>query len=246
MTACVIDGKAVATCIAAEIADRAATRRAEGRSRPGVAIVLVGGNPASRVFVRNKRETIQAVGMRSVVHDLAGSVSQQELLILIASLNAEPLVHGILVQLPLPKHIDAATISETIDPRKEVDGLYPYNIGRLALKRPLLRPCSPYGCMRLLEETHQDLVGRYAVAAPTCCLSGVDKPCIVNGVWIKPGAIVIDAGVHRNAEGKLCGDVEFAVARERAAWITPVPGGVGPMTVAMLATNILLATELQD
>lgn len=283
MAARIIDGKAVAARIAAEIAERVATRLAAGRSRPGLAIVLVGDNPASRVFVRNKRKTIQAVGMRSFAHDLPGSASQQELLLLIDSLNADPLVHGILVQLPLPKHIDAAAISETIDQRKDVDGLYPYNIGRLVLKRPLLRPCSPYGCMRLLKETGQDLVGRDAVVigdsslvgrpmalellmarcTTTICdptapalpdiirgadvlVSGVDRPCIVKGIWIKPGAIVIDAGVHRNVEGKLCGDVEFEVAKERAAWITPVPGGVGPMTVAMLAANTLLATELQD
>jgi methylenetetrahydrofolate dehydrogenase (NADP+)/methenyltetrahydrofolate cyclohydrolase len=202
---------------------------------------------------------------------------------LIDLLNDDAAVHGILVQLPLPRQIDADIVSERIDARKDVDGFYPYNMGRLLLKRPVLRPCSPSGCMRLLTETGEGLAGRRAlvvgdsklVARPmalellmarctvTACdstardlpdlarqadvlVAAVDKPRFIEGSWIKPGAIVIDAGVTRNAEGRLCGDVDFESARARAAWITPVPGGVGPMTVAMLTVNTLLAAYLQE
>ncbi len=172
MTAQIIDGRAVAARVTAEIADRVATRRNAGRSQPGLAIVLVGENPASRVFVRNKREMIRAVGMRSFPHDLPATTSQQELLALIASLNSDPAVHGILVQSPLPTQIDADIVSESIDSRKDVDGLYPYNMGRLLLRRPLLSPCSPKGCMRLLRETGEDLAGKRALVVGDSKLVG--------------------------------------------------------------------------
>jgi methylenetetrahydrofolate dehydrogenase (NADP+)/methenyltetrahydrofolate cyclohydrolase len=246
-------------------------------------VVLVGENAASQIYVRNKRRMTEAAGMASFSHDLSATTSQPELLALLERLNADPAVHGILVQLPLPKHIEPDAVAERIDPRKDVDGLHPYNVGRLVLKRPLLRPCTPYGCMTLLADTGEDLVGKNAVVigqsnivgrpmalellmarcTVTICHSATrDLPSIVRGAdilvaaigkaefvrgdWIKPGAIVIDVGMNRNAAGKLCGDVEFSAAKERAGWITPVPGGVGPMTIATLLANTLRAAELSD
>jgi methylenetetrahydrofolate dehydrogenase (NADP+)/methenyltetrahydrofolate cyclohydrolase len=243
----------------------------------------VGDNAASQVYVRNKRRTTEAAGMRSFAHDLPSSTSQAELLALVDRLNADPAVNGILVQLPLPKHIDDEAVTERIAPLKDVDGFHPYNIGRLVLKRPTLRPCTPYGCMTLLRDTGEDLVGKHAVVigqsnivgrpmalellmarcTVTVChsatrdlpglvrqadvvVAGVGKAGFVRGDWIKPGAIVIDVGINRTAEGKLVGDVDFAAAREVAGWITPVPGGVGPMTIATLLANTLHAAELQD
>ena len=283
MTARIIDGRARAERLTAEVAQKVAARVAAGKPRPGLAVVLVGENPASQVYVRNKRKTTDASGMLSVSHDLPADTSQEALLALIDKLNADSSVHGILVQLPLPKQIDPDAVTERIDPRKDVDGLHPYNIGRLVLKRPLLRPCTPYGCMTLLRDTGEDLVGRHAViigqsnivgrpmalellmarCTVTICHSATrDLPGIVRGAdilvaaigkaqfvqgdWIKPGAMVIDVGMNRNTEGKLCGDVDFAAARERAGWITPVPGGVGPMTIAMLLANTLRAAELRE
>jgi methylenetetrahydrofolate dehydrogenase (NADP+)/methenyltetrahydrofolate cyclohydrolase len=221
--------------------------------------------------------------MISFSHDLPATTSQEALLALIDRLDADPAVHGILVQLPLPKPIDPDQVTERIDPAKDVDGLHPYNIGRLVLKRPLLRPCTPYGCMTLLRDTGEDLVGKHAVVigqsnivgrpmalellmarcTVTVChsatrdlpgiarqadilVAAVGKARFVQGDWIKPGAIVIDVGVNRDADGKLCGDVDFAAAKEHASWITPVPGGVGPMTIATLLANTLRAAELQD
>ncbi len=282
MTARIIDGKARAARLAADVADAVAARTASGRPAPGLAVVLVGENAASQVYVRNKRRTTDTVGMRSFAHDLRADVSQSDLLALIERLNADAAVNGILVQLPLPKHIDADRITEAIDPRKDVDGFHPYNIGRLVLKRPLLRPCTPYGCMTLLAETGEDLVGKHAVivgqsnivgrpmalellmarCTVTVChsatrdladvvregdivVAAVGKPAFVRGEWIKPGAIVIDVGINRRPDGKLVGDVDYAPAAERAAWITPVPGGVGPMTIATLLANTLRAAELQ-
>jgi methylenetetrahydrofolate dehydrogenase (NADP+) / methenyltetrahydrofolate cyclohydrolase len=283
MSARIIDGKARAERLTAEVRQRVAARIAAGGSVPGLAVVLVGENAASQVYVRNKRRTTDAVGMSSFAFDLPADCEEAELLALIDRLNADPAVHGILVQLPLPKQVDADRVTERIDPRKDVDGLHPCNMGRLALKRPLLRPCTPAGCMILLRETGEDLVGRNAVVigqsnivgrpmafellmarcTVTVChsatrdlpsvarqadilVAAVGKPAFVRGDWVKAGAIVIDVGVNRLADGKLCGDVEFEAARERAAWITPVPGGVGPMTIAMLFSNTLLAAELQD
>ncbi|HUH94329.1 MAG TPA: bifunctional methylenetetrahydrofolate dehydrogenase/methenyltetrahydrofolate cyclohydrolase FolD [Casimicrobiaceae bacterium] len=283
MSARIIDGKARAERLTADVAARVAARVAAGKPKPGLAAVLVGENPASQIYVRNKRRTTDATGMASFSHDLPAAVTQGELLALVDRLNADSTVHGILVQLPLPKHIDPDAVAERIDPRKDVDGLHPYNLGRLALKRPLLRPCTPYGCMTLLADTGVDLVGRNAVVigqsnivgrpmalellmarcTVTICHSATrDLPGVVAGAdvlvaamgrarfvqggWIKPGAIVIDVGINRDAEGKLCGDVDFAAAKERAGWITPVPGGVGPMTIATLLANTLRAAELAE
>jgi methylenetetrahydrofolate dehydrogenase (NADP+) / methenyltetrahydrofolate cyclohydrolase len=283
VSARILDGKARAELLSSEIGERVAARVAAGGSRPGLAVVLVGDNPASQVYVRNKRRTTDAVGMVSVAHDLPATTTQDELLRLIDRLNADPAVHGILVQLPLPAHIDPETVTERIDPGKDVDGLHPYNVGRLVLKRPLLRPCTPYGCMTLLRDTGEELVGKHAViigqsnivgrpmalellmarCTVTVChsatrdlpgiarladilVAAVGKPNFVQGSWIKQGAIVIDVGMNRGAAGKLCGDVDYAAARERASWITPVPGGVGPMTIATLLSNTLRAAQLRD
>jgi methylenetetrahydrofolate dehydrogenase (NADP+)/methenyltetrahydrofolate cyclohydrolase len=283
MTARILDGKARAALLTADIAARVASRVAEGKAAPGLAVVLVGENAASQVYVSNKRRTTNAVGMRSFAHDLPATTSQQELFALIDALNADPAVSGILVQLPLPAQIDGELVTERIDPRKDVDGFHPYNIGRLVLKRPVLRPCTPYGCMTLLRDTGADLVGKHAVVigqsnivgrpmalelliercTVTVChsktydlpglvrqadivVAGVGKASFVRGDWIKEGAIVVDVGINRDASGKLCGDVDFAAASARASWITPVPGGVGPMTIATLLANTLQAAELQD
>jgi methylenetetrahydrofolate dehydrogenase (NADP+)/methenyltetrahydrofolate cyclohydrolase len=283
MTARIIDGKARAERVTAEIKIAVAARVAAGKSAPGLAVVLVGENAASQVYVRNKRRTTDTVGMSSFSYDLPETVSQHELLALIARLNADVSVHGILVQLPLPKHIDADAVTESIEPAKDVDGLHPYNMGRLVLKRPVLRPCTPQGCMTLIRDTGEELVGKHAViigqsnivgrpmalellmarCTVTICHSATrDLPGIVagadilvaamgrlafvQGAWIKPGAIVIDVGTNRTPEGKLRGDVDFESASERAGWITPVPGGVGPMTIAMLLANTLLAAQAID
>ncbi len=283
MSARIIDGKARADRLVAEVAAAVAARVGAGGGQPGLAVVLVGDNAASQVYVRNKRRTTEAAGMRSFAHDLPASTSQAELLALVDRLNADPAVNGILVQLPLPKHIDEEAVTERIAPLKDVDGFHPYNIGRLVLKRPTLRPCTPCGCMTLLRDTGEDLVGKHAVVigqsnivgrpmalellmarcTVTVChsatrdlpglvrqadvvVAGVGKAGFVRGDWIKPGAIVIDVGINRTAEGKLVGDVDFAAAREVAGWITPVPGGVGPMTIATLLANTLHAAELQD
>ena len=283
MTARVIDGKARAERLTADVAQAVAARATAGKRPPGLAVVLVGENAASQVYVRNKRRVTDAAGMISFSHDLPATTSHEALLALIDRLNADPAVHGILVQLPLPKSIDPDQITERIDPAKDVDGLHPYNIGRLVLKRPLLRPCTPYGCMTLLRDTGEDLVGKHAVVigqsnivgrpmalellmarcTVTVChsatrdlpgiarqadilVAAVGKARFVQGDWIKRGAIVIDVGVNRDAGGKLVGDVDFAAAKEHASWITPVPGGVGPMTIATLLANTLRAAELQD
>jgi len=283
MAARIIDGKAVAERLTAEVRAKVGERVAGGRSTPGLAVVLVGENAASQVYVRNKRKTTDGVGMRSFAHDLASDVSEAELLALVDRLNADPSVNGILVQLPLPAQINVERMIERIDPRKDVDGFHPYNVGRLVLKMPMLRPCTPYGCMRLLGETGETLIGKHAViigqsnivgrpmalellmtrCTVTIChsatrdlpgvvrqadivVAAVGRPNFVQGDWIKEGAIVVDVGINRDADGKLVGDVDFAAVRERAGWITPVPGGVGPMTIAMLLANTLRAAELQD
>jgi methylenetetrahydrofolate dehydrogenase (NADP+)/methenyltetrahydrofolate cyclohydrolase len=283
MSARVIDGKAVAARITATVAERVAQRVNAGGSVPGLAVVLVGEDPASQVYVRNKRRTTEAVGMRSFAYDLPATTPEAELLATIDRLNADPDVAGILVQLPLPRSTDGEKVVERIDPRKDVDGFHPYNVGRLVLKSPTLRPCTPHGCMQLIAETGEDLVGRHAVVigqsnivgrpmalellmarcTVTIChsatrdlpsivrqgdvvVAGVGRPRFVQGDWIKPGAIVVDVGINRGEDGKLVGDVDFDAARQRASWITPVPGGVGPMTIAMLLSNTLRAAELQD
>ena len=283
MTARILDGKALAQRVTADVRAAVTERVAAGGSVPGLAVVLVGDNAASQVYVRNKRRTTEAVGMRSFAFDPPADIAENALLGLIDRLNADAQVHGILVQLPLPKQIDPAHVIERIDPRKDVDGFHPYNVGRLVVKMPTLRPCTPYGCMQLLAQTGEDLAGKHAVVIgqsnivgrpmalellmARCTVSichsatrdlpdlvrqadivvaAVGKPRMVQGDWIKPGAIVIDVGMNRLSDGKLTGDVDFEAARERASWITPVPGGVGPMTVAMLLHNTLRAAELQD
>ena len=283
MTARIIDGKARAERLAQEIRTQVAARVNAGKPVPGLAVVHVGDNAASQVYVRNKRRMTVAAGMQSFAHDLPASTSEADLLALIDRLNADPSVNGILVQLPLPSHIDSDRVTERIDPHKDVDGFHPYNIGSLVLKRPTLRPCTPYGCMTLLKDTGEDLVGKHAVVigqsnivgrpmalellmercTVTIChsktrdlaglvrqadiiVAGVGKANFVEGSWVKAGAIVIDVGINRGADGKLCGDVDFAAASEGASWITPVPGGVGPMTIATLLANTLRAAELQE
>jgi len=283
MTAHIIDGKAVALRVTDQVRLDVAARVSAGHPAPGLAVVLVGENAASQVYVRNKRKTTESVGMQSFAFDLPATASEVEVLALVDRQNADPAVNGILVQLPLPKQIDAERVIERIAPKKDVDGFHPYNIGRLVLKMPTLRPCTPYGCMRLLEETGVSLVGLHAVVigqsnivgrpmalellmarcTVTIChsatrdlpglvrqadivVAGVGKAKFVPGAWLKPGAIVIDVGINRTGEGKLCGDVDFDSAKEVAGWITPVPGGVGPMTIAMLLRNTLRAAQWQD
>ena len=275
-----IDGKAVAQTLQTELRTRVVQRVARGGRVPGLAVVIVGDDPASHSYVRNKRKACVDVGMRSFSHDLPSSTSQADLLALIDNLNQSPDVDGILVQLPLPSHIDPQTVIERIDPHKDVDGFHPYNIGRLALRSPVLRSCTPRGVIRLLEATGVPLRGLNAVVVgasnhvgrpmalelllagctTTIChrftrdlaaevgradvlVVAVGKPALVKGAWIKPGAIVIDVGFNRIAGAAPVGDVEFDSARERAGWITPVPGGVGPMTVATLLLNTLEAAE---
>ena len=282
MAAQIIDGKAVAQRVTDQVRADVAAHVAAGGVAPGLAVVLVGDSAASQVYVRNKRKTTEMVGMRSFAHDLPATTSEAELLALVDRLNADPDVTGILVQLPLPKQIDAEKVIERIDPKKDVDGFHPYNIGRLVLKMPTLRPCTPFGCMQLLQTTGEDLVGKHAVVigqsnivgrpmalellmarcTVTIChsatrdlpgivrqgdivVAGVGKANFVPGDWIKPGAIVIDVGINRTAEGKLCGDVDFAAVKQVAGWITPVPGGVGPMTIATLLANTLRAAKWQ-
>jgi methylenetetrahydrofolate dehydrogenase (NADP+)/methenyltetrahydrofolate cyclohydrolase len=282
MSATILDGKAVAQRVNDEVRAGVAAHVAAGHAPPGLAVVLVGENAASQVYVRMKRKTTETVGMKSFAHDLPANTTQAELLALIDRLNADPAVNGILVQLPLPKHIDPERVTERIDPKKDVDGFHPYNVGRLVLKMPILRPCTPWGCMRLLRETGEDLAGKHAVVigqsnivgrpmalellmarcTVTIChsatrdlpglvrqadivVAGVGRPRFVPGAWIKPGAIVIDVGINRLPDGKLCGDVDFDSAKDVAGWITPVPGGVGPMTIATLLANTLRAAQWQ-
>lgn len=280
MTARILDGKRIADEILDELAQRVRARRKAGLPRPGLAVVLVGDDPASSVYVRNKRRACQRVGFHTLDFDLPSSVSGGELYALIDRLNADPAVHGILIQLPLPAHIDATDLIQRIRPDKDVDGFHAENVGRLALRQPGLRPCTPKGVMTLLAHTDKPVRGRHAVvvgvsnhvgrplglelllagATVTSChrftqdLAGfvgmadllivaVGKPGLVKGHWVKPGAVVIDVGINRLEDGTLTGDVEFQPASERASWITPVPGGVGPMTVATLMQNTLEAAE---
>ncbi|MES1993298.1 MAG: bifunctional methylenetetrahydrofolate dehydrogenase/methenyltetrahydrofolate cyclohydrolase FolD [Pseudomonadota bacterium] len=276
MNAHILDGKALAQSLRQRIQAQVAVWRVEGRRAPGLAVILVGNDPASEVYVRNKRAACEAAGLVSRHHHLPATTPQADLLALIETLNADPTVDGILVQLPLPPHMDSEAVIERIDPAKDVDGFHPYNMGRLALRLPLLRPCTPRGIMALLTTTGVDLRGCRAVvvgasnivgrpvalelllagATVTVChrftrdlqarvgdaevlVAAVGKPHLIPGTWVRPGSIVIDVGINRLPDGRLVGDVEPEAARERAAWITPVPGGVGPMTVAMLLQNTL-------
>lgn len=278
MVAQLIDGKAVAAALKQEICEKVSAGRANGLPQPGLAVILVGNDPASDIYVRNKRQACEQAGIQSFFHPLPTDINEQQLIDLIHNLNHDKSVHGILVQLPLPKQIDAERVLETISPYKDVDGFHPYNLGRLAQRRPLLRPCTPYGVMFLLDHIKQQYKGKHAVvvgasnivgrpmalelliagSTVTIChrftsdlayftkqadilVSAVGKPGLIKGDWVKEGATVIDIGITRLADGSLTGDVEFDVAKQRASWITPVPGGVGPMTVAVLLRNTLSA-----
>ncbi|MDP2746788.1 MULTISPECIES: bifunctional methylenetetrahydrofolate dehydrogenase/methenyltetrahydrofolate cyclohydrolase FolD [Pseudomonas] len=280
MTAQLIDGKAIAASLRQQIAQRVAERRQQGLRAPGLAVILVGSDPASQVYVSHKRKDCEEVGFVSQAYDLPASTGQDELMALIDRLNDEPSIDGILVQLPLPEHLDASLLLERIRPDKDVDGFHPYNIGRLAQRMPLLRPCTPKGIMTLLQSTGVDLYGMHAVVVGASNIVGrpmamelllagctvtvthrftkdlpmhvgqadivvvaAGKPGLVHGEWIKPGAIVIDVGINRQTDGKLIGDVVYETALPRAGWITPVPGGVGPMTRACLLENTLHAAE---
>jgi len=274
-----IDGKRVAAAVRSEVRERVARLASHGVV-PGLATVLVGDDPASRLYVGNKERACEEVGMHSFAHRLAASTEQAELLALVRELGRRRDVHGILVQLPLPAALDARAVIEALPPEKDVDGLHPVNQGRLLAGEPGLRPCTPLGVLHLIDETGVALKGARAVvvgrsllvgkpvallllerhATVTVChsrtvdlgaevgradvlVAATGQAGLVRGVWIRPGAVVIDVGMNRGPDGKLCGDVEFAAACERAAHITPVPGGVGPMTVAMLLANTVTAAE---
>lgn len=280
MTANIIDGKAIAQQVRCELKRRLQERHTKGLITPGLAVILVGEDIASQIYVRNKRDACQSVGINSYAYDLPLTTTETELLALIEKLNVDPKVHGILIQLPLPSSIETPNILESINPNKDVDGFHPSNLGLLAQGRPFLRPCTPYGVMRLLEYEKISLKGLNAVIVGTsnivgkpmalellnagCTItlchsatrhlqqhiqsadllvSAMGKAGIIKSVWLKPKAIVIDIGITRGANGKLHGDIDFATAREIAGYITPVPGGVGPMTVAMLLENTLFAAE---
>jgi methylenetetrahydrofolate dehydrogenase (NADP+)/methenyltetrahydrofolate cyclohydrolase len=278
MTARLIDGKAIASELRGTLRQRIGERQKAGHRPPGLAVVLVGDDPASRIYVRNKRMACNEVGIMSRDYDLPATTTEAEILGLIDRLNGDPEIDGILVQLPLPPHISEIAVIERIDPVKDVDGFHPYTVGRLSQRIPVLRPATPYGVMVLLRQIGAPVKGQHAVvvgasnhvgrplalelllagATTTVChrftrdlrrhvadadilAVAVGKPALIPGAWVKPGAIVLDIGISRLADGRLCGDVEFDAARQRAAWITPVPGGVGPMTIAMLLENTLTA-----
>ncbi|HEY8011154.1 MAG TPA: bifunctional methylenetetrahydrofolate dehydrogenase/methenyltetrahydrofolate cyclohydrolase FolD [Rudaea sp.] len=280
MSAKILDGKRIAERLLDDLRAQVKLRQLQGLSVPGLAVVLVGNDAASAVYVRNKRRACTHAGFHSRDYDLPMSTTQAELVALIDTLNTDAQIHGILVQLPLPAHIDADVIVNRIDPHKDVDGFHPENIGRLALRQRGLRPCTSKGVMNLLAHTDRPVRGQTAVVVGVsnhvgrplafelllagcttiCChrftrdlpqvvASGdivavaVGQPGMVKGAWIKPGAVVIDVGINRLTDGRLTGDVEFAAAAERASWITPVPGGVGPMTVATLMQNTLEAAQ---
>ena len=274
----ILDGKALSARMRESIGEEVAELTHKHGRAPGLAVILVGSDPASQVYVRNKKAACEKLGITSFAYDLAADTTQQHLLGLIGELNADPKVDGILMQLPVPDFIDPETLIEAIDPAKDVDGFHPYNVGRLAARQPALRSCTPYGCMKLLAETGIDCHGKEAVIVGASNIVGrpmalelllagatvtvthkftVDlqshieradiviaaagKQGLVKGDWIKQGAIVIDVGIHRQQDGTLTGDVEFDSASKRAGWITPVPGGVGPMTITMLLSNTVEA-----
>ncbi len=279
MAAKTLDGKALAARIKAELANEVGALRARG-VEPGLAVVLVGDDPASQIYVRNKTTSCAQAGIRTFDHRLPPSTSQGELLALVAKLNADPAVDGILIQLPLPAGLEPRAIMEAVDPRKDVDGIHPDNLGHLVMGEPRFVACTPFGIMRLIEESGLALAGTNAVvvgrsnmvgkpmaalltnanATVTLChsktrdlgavvgqadlvVAAVGRREMIRGAWIKPGAVVIDVGINRQADGKLLGDVEFAPAAERASAITPVPGGVGPMTIAMLLVNTVTSAR---
>jgi len=276
MSAKIIDGKRIAGELRREVRKGTDTLKEKGLRKPGLAVVMVGEDPASAVYVRNKRRACEETGIASVAHDLPANTTEANLLALIDRLNADPAIDGILVQLPLPQHIGSTAVLERIDPAKDVDGFHPYNVGRLAQRMPVQRPCTPYGMILMLEREGLDARGKNAViigqsnivgrpmalellmkaATVTIChsqtrdlarhvgeaeilVAAIGKPHFVPGSWIRPGAIVLDVGINRLPDGKLVGDVQYDEAAERAGWITPVPGGVGPMTIATLMKNTL-------
>ena len=283
ISAKIIDGKAIAESLLNEIKAKITTRVAAGKRVPCLAVILIGADPASTIYVRNKVRACEKVGIRDVSHNLPASTTEAELLALIDKLNNDASVDGILVQTPLPPQIKAEHIIERISVHKDVDGFHPYNIGRLALRQPTLRSCTPFGVIKMLQASNIDLTGLDAVIVGvsnnvgrpmalellmagctiTSChrhtkdlagkVAGADlvvaaagKAGLIQGDWIKDGAIVVDIGINRLADGSLSGDVDFNLAKTRAGYITPVPGGVGPMTVATLMENTLLALELQE
>jgi len=279
MPASIIDGKKQAQAIREAVAADVTALKAKGIT-PGLAVVQVGQHPASQVYVRNKRTACEKAGIRSLAHDLPEDTSQDKLQKLVARLNGDKSVHGILVQLPLPDHIDAQEVTWAIDPQKDVDGFHPVNVGLLSLGQPCLMPCTPSGIVHLIDSTGTELAGKRAVivgrsnivgkpvammllgrnATVTLChsktqaideevgradivVAAVGRPHFIKGSWIRPGAVVIDVGINRLEDGSLVGDVEFEAALERASFITPVPGGVGPMTIAMLLRNTVEAAN---
>jgi len=281
MSAHRLDGKAIATHLKELVRKDTDLLAHEGHRRPGLAVVIVGEDPASTIYVRNKRIACDQTGIVSQSYDLPASTSQAELLALIDQLNADPIIDGILVQSPLPAHIDAHAVIERINPSKDVDGFHPYNVGRLAIRKPLLRSCTPYGVMIMLQHAKINVAGMNAVvvgqsnivgrpmalellmaqATITVCHSktkhledvcrsadllvvATGKPEMVKGAWVREGAVVIDVGINRLADGRIVGDVEFAQAAERASHITPVPGGVGPMTIATLMRSTYESARL--
>lgn len=282
MTAQIISGTQLASQIKSNVAQQISQYVAQGKRAPGLAVILVGADPASQVYVGSKRKSCAEIGIVSKSYDLPETTTEKALLELIEELNQDAEVNGILVQLPLPKHIDSTKVIEQISPEKDVDGFHPYNVGRLCQRIPTLRACTPYGVMKLLETTGISFYGKHAVIVGASNIVGrpmalelllagctvtvthrftedlashirqadilvvaVGKPKFIKGEWIKEGAVVVDVGINR-IEGKLVGDVEFDIAAQHAAYITPVPGGVGPMTVAMLMQNTLSAYEKQQ
>jgi methylenetetrahydrofolate dehydrogenase (NADP+) / methenyltetrahydrofolate cyclohydrolase len=283
MTARILDGKLIASNIKDIVKNKINERIKNNQQVPGLDVILIGDNPSSEIYVQHKQKACAAVGIHSNCHHLPKDTSKQALIDLIHKLNNAPETHGILLQLPLPNHLNADDFLEKISADKDVDGFHPYNFGRLALRQPRLRPCTPYGVMTMLKHTKIKLAGLNAVivgssnivgrpmtlelllakcTVTTChrftenlqshieqadiLISATGKPGIIDSAWIKPGAIVIDVGFSRLSNGKISGDIDFSTAKERASWITPVPGGVGPMTVATLLQNTLLATELAE
>jgi methylenetetrahydrofolate dehydrogenase (NADP+)/methenyltetrahydrofolate cyclohydrolase len=277
MAAQILDGKSLAAATRATLKSKVAALVQRG-VRPGLAVIIAGDDPASKVYVRNKTSACEEIGVRSQQIDYPASVTQEELIARIRKLNADPAVHGILVQLPLPKHIDSARVLEAIAPAKDVDGFHEANLGALMAGRPGVVPCTPLGCMRLVEHAGVKIAGSHAVvlgrsnivgkpvahlllqrdATVTIChsksrdlkgitrqadilVAAVGRPKLVGAEMVKPGACVIDVGINRLPDGKLAGDVDYAAVKEIAGWITPVPGGVGPMTIAMLLENCISA-----
>ncbi len=274
----ILDGKALAARMRQDIGGEAEKLTQKHGRKPGLAVILVGSDAASKIYVGAKQRGCKKAGIASFSHELDADTSQQHLLGLISELNQDPKIDGILVQLPVPEHINPETIIEAIDPGKDVDGFHPYNLGRLAARHPALRSCTPFGCMKLIEETGIDLHGKECVIVGASNIVGrpmalelllagatvtvthkftrdlqahvkradiivaaAGKQGLIQGEWIKPGAIIIDVGMHRLDDGTLTGDVDFDAASQKAAWITPVPGGVGPMTITMLLANTVQA-----